>query len=41
MKRADAARELRDIINFKKYIYAAEDAWRKIVILTTKINTYG
>jgi hypothetical protein len=41
MKRADAARELRDIINFKKYIYAAEDAWRKIVILTNKIKTNG
>jgi hypothetical protein len=41
MKRADAARELRDVINFKKYIYAAEDAWRKIVILTNKIKTNG
>jgi len=41
MKRADKARESRDIINFKKYIYAAEDAWRKIVILTNKIKTNG
>jgi hypothetical protein len=32
---------LRDVINFKKYIYAAEDAWRKIVILTNKIKTNG
>jgi hypothetical protein len=41
MKRADSARESRDIIKFKKYIYAAEDAWRKIVILTNKIKTNG
>lgn len=41
MKKADAARESRDIISFKKYIYAAEDAWRKLVILTNKIKTNG
>lgn len=42
MKRADKARESRDILNFKKYIYKAEDAWRKLVILTNKkIKTNG
>jgi hypothetical protein len=41
MKKADAARENRDVISFQKYIYAAEDAWRKIVILTNKIKTNG
>ena len=41
MKKADVARESRDIISFKKYIYAAEDAWRKLVILTNKIKTNG
>jgi hypothetical protein len=36
MKRAEAARKEQNIIEFKKYIYQAEDAWRKIVILTEK-----
>ena len=36
MKRAEAARKEQNIIKFKKYIYQAEDAWRKIVILTEK-----
>jgi hypothetical protein len=41
MKRADDARTNHDIVSFKKYIYQAEDAWRKIVILTNKIKTNG
>jgi hypothetical protein len=41
MKHADIAREKQDIVSFKKYIYAAEDAWRKLVILTNKIKTNG
>ena len=41
MKRADTARSCKDIIKFKKYVYAAEDAWRKIVMLTNKIKTNG
>jgi hypothetical protein len=41
MKRAEAARKEQNIIEFKKYIYQAEDAWRKIVILTNKIKTNG
>lgn len=38
IKKADAARESLDIVKFKKYVYQAEDAWRKIVILTEKIK---
>ena len=41
MKRANKAREEQNIIQFKKYVYAAEDAWRKIVMLTNKIKTNG
>ena len=36
IKKADAARELLDIIKFRKYVYRAEDAWRKLVLLTEK-----
>jgi hypothetical protein len=38
MKRAGIARKKQDIVAFKKYIYRAEDAWRKLVILTEKIK---
>ena len=38
IKKADKARENQDIIEFKKYIYRAEDAWRKLVILTEKLK---
>jgi hypothetical protein len=41
MKKADSARVNHDIIAFRKYIYKAEDVWRKIVILTNKIKTNG
>ena len=41
IKKADVARGNQDIVKFKKYIYAAEDAWRKLVILTNKIKTNG
>lgn len=36
LKLAQQARVKHDIIAFKKYIYQAEDAWRKVVILTEK-----
>ncbi len=36
LKRAQEARIRQDIIAFKRYIYRAEDAWRKVVILTEK-----
>ena len=36
MKWAQISRTKQDIIKFKKYIYRAEDAWRKLVILINK-----
>ena len=36
MKKATIARESQDILKFKKHVYLAEDAWRKLVILTEK-----
>jgi hypothetical protein len=36
MKRADAARSSLNVIKYKIYIYRAEDAWRKLVILQEK-----
>ena len=41
MRNANIARNKHDIVTFKKHIYRAEDAWRKIVILTQKIKTNG
>jgi hypothetical protein len=41
MRKANIARNKHDIVTFKKHIYQAEDAWRKIVILTQKIKTNG
>jgi hypothetical protein len=41
MRNANIARNKQDIVTFKKHIYRAEDAWRKIVILTQKIKTNG
>lgn len=36
MKKAINARKQQNILQFKKYIYQAEDAWRKLVIITEK-----
>lgn len=33
MRKAILAQEDKNLIKFKKYVYRAEDAWRKIVIL--------
>ena len=33
MRKAIQAQEDKNLIKFKKYVYRAEDAWRKIVIL--------
>lgn len=33
MKKANLARQQQDILKFKKYIYRAEDAWRRLVII--------
>jgi hypothetical protein len=38
MRLAELARHNQDILCFRKYIYRAEDAWRKIVILTEKLK---
>jgi hypothetical protein len=38
MRSMEIARYEQDIILFKKYAYRAEDAWRKIVVLTEKLN---
>ena len=36
LKKAEAAKDLKDLHKFKKYIYKAEDAWKKIITLTNK-----
>ncbi len=36
MRKAVKASEEKNLVEFKKYIYQAEDAWRKIVIITEK-----
>jgi len=33
---AEIARDEKDIQTFKKYIYRAEGAWKKIIIITKK-----
>ena len=38
MRRMESARDKHDIVKFKTYAYRAEDAWRKIVILTEKLK---
>lgn len=34
LRRAEGARMCANLVAFQKYIYRAEDAWRKIVILS-------
>ena len=36
LRLAEKARSNKNILDFKKYIYRAEDAWKHIVILTEK-----
>jgi hypothetical protein len=38
MRRMETARSKHDIVEFKTYAYRAEDAWRKIVVLTEKLK---
>ena len=38
MKHEERCRIKLDIFKFKKHVYAAEDAWRKLVILMQKIK---
>lgn len=39
MRRAEQAQTNQDIHQFQKAIYKAEDAWRKLVIISNKIKT--
>lgn len=41
MKQAIRARQQKDIIKFKKYVYRAEDAWKKLIIIKQKQVTDG
>ena len=41
MRKAETARSNQNVLQFKKHVYAAEDAWRKIVILIEKIKPNG
>jgi hypothetical protein len=41
MKRATNASGNRDLVAFKKHIYKAEDAWRKLVILINSKSYKG
>ena len=41
MRSMEIARYEQDIVSFKRYAYQAEDAWRKIVILTEKLKQKG
>ena len=36
LRKAEICQIAKDINGFKKYIYRAEDAWRKLVILVEK-----
>ena len=38
LRKADNSRSNQDVLAFKKYVYQAEDVWRKIVILTEKMK---
>jgi hypothetical protein len=41
MRKAETARSNQNILKFKKHVYAAEDAWRKLVILIEKNKQNG
>ena len=36
LRKAEICQFAKDIKGFQKYVYRAEDAWRKLVILTEK-----
>ena len=38
MKHAPPPRKNQNIVEFKKYIYAAEDAWRQLVLIKKSYN---
>ena len=37
-KKALLAKDDKDLVKFKKYVYKAEDAWKKIVTIKRKYN---
>jgi hypothetical protein len=41
MRKAETARSNQNILKFKKHVYAAEDVWRKLVILIEKNKQNG
>jgi hypothetical protein len=41
IRKAEAAQSESNIEQFRKYVYQAEDAWRKIVIISNKTKTNG
>lgn len=41
MKRAIRAKQDKDVRKFKKHIYRAEDAWRKLVVLSDKQKRFN
>jgi hypothetical protein len=41
IRKAESAMAKSDIQQFRKYIYRAEDAWKKIVIISNKTKTNG
>jgi hypothetical protein len=36
LKKAEDAQKLKDINEFKKHVYQAEDAWKRVIVLTNK-----
>jgi len=40
LKKATLAKMKKNLVDFQKYIYRSEDAWRKMVRLITKQNLY-
>ena len=36
LKKAENAQKLKDINEFKKHVYQAEDAWKPVIVLTNK-----
>ena len=36
LKKAENAQKLKDIYEFKKHVYQAEDAWKRVIVLTNK-----
>jgi hypothetical protein len=38
MRKAESARVQQNIVKFKKYIYRAETAWKRVILLTYKLR---